>query len=130
MYLNKALDQTARAAIAAEKAAARGAAPRKRKGAHQRGGCCARWLLWPSLWLSLLALLFAAVVAAAIALVPAEEWHGGLEAAKRGEVDLTIAFIRRGLATLQRTAEARAEPLTAELRASWRGAVSAADVRS
>jgi hypothetical protein len=71
------------------------------------------------------------VIAGLLVLVPSEEWHGALEAAKRGDGEVTLAFGRRALATLMQWASARSEPLVAGGAARWREVVAtAASLRS
>ena len=102
VYLNKALDATARAAIAAEKAEK--ATPRKRKSAAGRGSCC-RLLLRLETWLFIVGIANAVIVFLLVALIPSEEWRGGMAAVARGDGELTYAFIRRAAGTLSRAAD-------------------------
>ena len=102
VYLNKALDATARAAIAAEKAGK--ITPRKRKSAAARGGCC-RMLLRLETWLFIIGIANAVVVFLLVALIPSEEWRGGMAAVARGDGELTYAFIRRAANTLTHAAD-------------------------
>ena len=108
VYLNKMLDEEARQAIAAEKASK--TTPRKRKGGRNgMGGCCSM-LCRPGVFIFLIGVVAAALVAAAIALVPSQEWSGAMEAARRGDAEVTLAFIKRAANTVYKEGEARAEP--------------------